>query len=356
VEPADFVETAMVSGSLVAREETLVSPEVEGFRVVELMVEEGDEVKKGQILARLVADQLEAQIAQNDANNARSDAAIARAKSQIVEAEARQKEAEAQLERAVPLKKSGYLSGAVFDQRESAALTSEAQVAATRDALKAAEADKAQVAAQRRELEWRRGNTEVKAPTNGIVSRRSARIGAMASAAGEPMFRIISNGEIELDAEVVETELSKVKAGQKAIVSVPGGTDVDGVVRLVAPEIDKTTRLGRVKILIGRNPSLHVGAFARGSIQTASSRGLAVPPGAVMFDPKGSFVQVVTNDRIVKREVTTGLVSGGLVEIKSGLAAGDLIVARAGTFLREGDVIHPITSEKRVSAATVETK
>ncbi|MEQ1714453.1 MAG: biotin/lipoyl-binding protein, partial [Hyphomicrobium sp.] len=138
VAPAEFIETAMVSGSLVAREETLVSPEIEGFRVVALLVDEGDEVKKGQVLARLVADQLEAQMAQNDANRARADALIARAKSQIVEAEARQNEAEAQLERAVPLKKSGYLSGAVFDQRQSAARTSQAQLAAARDAFTAA--------------------------------------------------------------------------------------------------------------------------------------------------------------------------------------------------------------------------
>lgn len=90
---ADFVETAVVSGSLVAREEILVAPEVEGFRVLELMVDEGSRVKKGDVIARLVSEQLDAQVAQNTASLARSDAAIAQSKSQIVEAEAREREA-----------------------------------------------------------------------------------------------------------------------------------------------------------------------------------------------------------------------------------------------------------------------
>ncbi|HML28639.1 MAG TPA: efflux RND transporter periplasmic adaptor subunit, partial [Hyphomicrobium sp.] len=216
----NFAETAAVSGSLVPREEILVSPEVEGLRVLELLADEGDKVKKGQVLARLVAEQLDAQLAQNDANLARATAAIAQAQSQIVQAEAQSKEAAAQLQRAVPLKQSGYLSGSTYDQRESAARTTAAQLIAARDGLKAATAEKEQVEAQRRELLWRRSNTDVTSPENGIISRRTARIGAMASANGEPMFRIIENGQIELDGEIVETELKNVKVGQKAIVTV----------------------------------------------------------------------------------------------------------------------------------------
>ena len=116
-----------------------MSPEVEGLRVLELLADEGDKVKKGQVLARLVAEQLDAQLAQNDANLARSDAAIAQAESQIVQSEAQSKEAAAQLERAVPLKQSGYLSGATYDQRESAAHTTAAQLIAARDGLEGCE-------------------------------------------------------------------------------------------------------------------------------------------------------------------------------------------------------------------------
>ena len=351
VATANFVETAIVSGSIIPREEILVSPEIEGLRVMELFADEGAVVKKGQVLARLVTEQLDAQMAQNEASLARSSAAIAQAQSQIAQAEAQAKEAKAQLDRAESLKKSGYLSGATYDQRESAKRTTEMQVVAAKDGLKAAEAEKGQVEAQRRELAWRRSNTEVKAPENGIISRRTARIGATASAAGEPMFRIIENGEVELDAEVVETELQRVRTGQKALVTVSGAPDAEGTVRLVSPEVDKTTRLGRVKVFLGANPALRVGGFARGRIETASSRGLAVPASAVLFDQTSAFVQVVNGTKVQRKAIKTGLISGDLIEVKEGLSNGDLIVARAGTFLRDGDTVRPIVPDPKVSEA-----
>ncbi len=351
VATADFVQTAVVSGSLVPREEILVSPEIEGLRVLDLLVEEGDKVKKGQVMARLVAEQLDAQLAQNAANLARADAAIAQAGSQIAQAEAQAKEARNQLERAEPLKKSGYLSGSTYDQRESAAHTAEAAVIAARDGLKAAEAEKAQVEAQRRELNWRRSNTDVKAPEDGIISRRMARIGAMANNVAEPMFRIVAKGEIELDAEVVETEMANVRIGQRAKVFVPGATNAVGTVRLVSPEIDKATRLGRVRIFLGANPSLRIGAFARGEIETAKSRGLAVPSTAVTFEAGAPYVLVLDGDTVRHRVLKTGLTMGDLVEVKQGLQEGDFVVTRAGTFLRDGDKIQAVKPNTALSEA-----
>lgn len=348
---AEFRETVLVSGSLVAREEILVAPEIEGLRVVELFADEGSAVKKGDVLARLVSEQLDAQIAQNDAAKARAVAAIAQAQSQIVQAQARAKEAVAQLERAEPLKKSGYLSGSTYDQRESAASTAQAQIVAAEDGLKAAEADKVQVEAQRRELDWRRNNTDVKAPADGVVSRRNARIGAMATSVADPMFRIIQNSEVELDAEVVETDLYKIKTGQKVLVSTPGGDEVQGEVRLVSPEVDKTTRLGRVRVFLGAQPELKIGAFARGVIDTAQSSGIALPSTAVTFGTDGPHVQIVKDNTVERRAVKTGLQSGGLVQIVEGVALDDVVVARAGTFLRNGDKIRPVAPPAAISEA-----
>lgn len=348
---AEFRETVLVSGSLVAREEILVAPEIEGLRVVELFADEGSTVKKGDVLARLVSEQLDAQVAQNDAAQARSVAAIAQAQSQIVQAKARAKEAVAQLERAEPLKKSGYLSGSTYDARESAASTAQSQIVAAEDGLKAAQAEKAQVEAQRRELDWRRSNTEVKAPADGVVSRRNARIGALASSVADPMFRIIQNSEVELDAEIVETDLYKIKAGQKVLVSAAGGPDVEGSVRLVSPEVDKTTRLGRVRVFLGAQPELKIGAFARGVIDTAQSSGIALPASAVTFATDGPHIQLVKGAVVERRAVKTGLQSGGLIEIKDGLSLDDVVVARAGTFLRDGDKIRPVAPADTVSEA-----
>jgi HlyD family secretion protein len=349
VAPADFTETVLATGSLVAREEILVGPEVEGLRITEVLADEGQRVKKGDVLARLVADTLDAQLAQNEAALARTVAAVAQAKSSITQAEARLTESRNAYERAKPLRQAGHMTEAVFDQREQAARTAEAQLAAAKDGLRVAEAEKAQVEAQRREIKWRRGRVEVTAPSDGIVSRRMARVGGYAAGAAEPMFRIVANGEVELDAEIVETRLGAIKVGQPARVEVAGLGDVQGTVRLVSPEVDKATRLGRVRIFLGDNPGLRVGAFARGSIVTASGNGLALPSSAVLYGPEGPTAQVVRANRIETRRVKTGLAAGTLVEVREGLADGDLVVARSGTFLRDGDVVRPML----VDATTV---
>jgi len=346
VGPADFTETVLATGSLVAREEILVGPEVEGLRITEVLADEGARVKKGDVLARLVADTLDAQVAQNDAAIARSSAAIAQAKASIVQAEARVVESRNAHERAKPLRQAGHLTEAVFDQREQAARTAQAQLEAAGDGLRLAEAEKAQVEAQRRELMWRRGRVEVTAPADGIVSRRMARVGGYATGVAEPMFRIVAKGEVELDAEVIETRLAAVKEGQAARVEVAGLGTIEGTVRLVSPEVDKSTRLGRVRIFLGDNAGLRVGSFARGIIATANGNGLAVPSSAVLYGSDGPKVQVVRSNRVETRKIKTGLAGRALVEVREGLDDGDLVVARAGTFLREGDAVRPVVAER----------
>jgi len=351
VAPADFTATVQATGSLVAREEILVGPEVEGLRVTEVLADEGMRVKKGDVLARLVADTLDAQVAQNDAGQARATAAIAQAKSAIVQAEARLVEARNAFERAKPLKAAGHMAESAYDIREQAARTAEAQLAASRDGLKVAEAEKAQIEAQRRELDWRRGRTEVVAPADGIVSRRMARVGGYAAGAAEPMFRIVANGEVELDAEVTETRMAAVKVGQPARVEVAGVGEVVGTVRLVSPEVDKATRLGRVRIYLGDNPDLRVGAFARGTVETGASRGLAVPASAILYGPEGPSVQVVRDHRVETRRIKTGLTVGALAEVREGLREGELVVSRSGTFLRDGDAVRPLPDKAKISEA-----
>jgi RND family efflux transporter MFP subunit len=353
VAPAEFTETVLATGSLVAREEILVGPEVEGLRITEVLADESQRVSKGDVLARLVADTLDAQVAQNDAALARTTAAIAQARSAIVQAEARLAESRNAYERAKPLREAGHMTEAVFDQREQAARTADAQLAAAQDGLRVAEADRAQVEAQRRELTWRRGRVEVKAPADGIVSRRMARVGGYAAGAAEPMFRIVAKAEVELDAEVVETRLAAIGIGQKARVQVAGLGEVTGTVRLVSPEVDKSTRLGRVRIFLGDNPGLRVGAFGRANIETATSSGLAVPAAAVLYGPSGPTVQVVRGNRVETRAIKVGLAAGALVEARDGLADGDLVVARAGTFLRDGDTVRPVPA---AIAAKTETQ
>jgi HlyD family secretion protein len=338
----EFVDTVLVTGTLVPREEILVGPEVEGLRVTEVLADEGDWVKQGQVLARLVSDTLDAQLAQNDAALARAEAAIAQARSSIFSAEARLEEARNALERGKPLSKSGVISESSMDQREAAARTTEASLSAAKEGLKVAEAEKAQVAAQRRELDWRRSRTEITAPRDGIISRRVARVGAYAAGLQDAMFRIVARGEVELDAEVPEVLLTRITAGQPATVAVAGHGDVRGTVRLVSQEIDRSTRLGRVRVSLGNDPSLRIGAFGRGMVETARSRGVSVPVSAVLHGSAGAFVQLVEGERIVTTEVETGIAANGRIEVLKGIAEGALVIAKSGTFLRNGDMVRPV--------------
>ena len=350
VAPHAFVETLTLSGSLVPREEILIGPEIEGLRVLDVLVEEGAEVKRGQVLARLVPDTLDAQLAQNEAALARNAAATAQARALISEAEARLKEAQNAIVRTRTLKEAGHVSDAVFDQRESAFKLAEAQLVAARDGLKASEADRASIEAQRRELLWRRSKTDVTAPADGVISQRRARVGATPLLASqEPMFRMIEKGEIELDAEVPQAHIVRLALDQKARIAIPGNGEVDGTVRLISPSVDPATRLGRVRILLGKDPALRIGTFARGEVVIASGTGLAVPRSAVLFGKSGPSVQVVENETVETRPVALGLTEAERIEVRSGLAEGTLVVAKSGTFLRNGDRIRPVVLPSAVA-------
>jgi HlyD family secretion protein len=349
VEPAEFVETLALTGTLVPREEILIATEVEGLRIVDVAADESQLVKKGDVLARLETASLDAQLAQNDAALAKADAAIAQAESAIASAQAKVVEAANALARAKPLRQSGYLAEATFDQRESAARSADASLVSTRDGLTLARADKAQTEALRRDLVWKRGKTEIKAPADGLISRRTAKIGAMAAGAGDPMFRLIANSEVELDAEVPEVQLSRIEVGQAATLTIAGLPDLAGRIRLVSPEIDRTSRLGRVRILALDMAHPRVGSFARASVVVGKGRGLGIPAAAVQFQADGATVQLVQHDHVVTRKIVTGLQSKGFVEVKSGLAAGDSVVARAGTFVRDGDIVRPVKSAPKLS-------
>ncbi len=278
------------------------------------------------------------------------DAAIAQAKSQIAEAVATEVEAKAALDRSASLKEKGFAADATLDQRRSAADAATARRAAAEQGLAAAEADKALTEAQRRELELRLAKTEIKAPTAGIVLARNARIGAVVSGAGEPLFRIAEDGAVELEAEVPETALARIAVGQTAAIHVAGSSAViPGTVRLVAPRIDAASRLGRVRIALPADAAVNVGAFARATIEIARHDGVALPQSAVVTIAGKPTAQVVVNGRIETRNLETGISGEGLVEVRSGVKEGEEVVLRAGTFVRDGDQVTPVAAKEGVS-------
>lgn len=194
------------------------------------------------------------------------------------------------------------------------------------------------------------GAVSLPSPVAGIVLKSNAIIGTTASVRAPPMFHIIARGEFELLAELPASQLSKLVVGQSATVSTVGAADAVGRVRMVAATVDGGTQLGQVRVFIGSDQRLRVGAFGRALIVTAESCRLAVPLSAVLYSPDSAVVAVVRNERIETRQIAVGLMAEGDVEIREGLLEGDLVVAKAGAFFREGDRVRPFLDGKPVAA------
>lgn len=339
---AEISRKVIVTGTLVAREQVLVTPGVEGLKIESIAFDAGETVPEGAVLARLAVDTIDVLLAQNTSQLASTDAQIAQAEAQIVSAEAAATQTAQAAERGRSLVGTNSIAKEAFEQRQTAADQAKAQLQVARQALVAAEAGRKLIEAQRAELELRRSKTEIRAPKAGLILSRNAVVGQTASASGSPLFVIAEAGDIELDADVTETLLPQVRVGQPVAVQPSGvGQPVDGVVRLVQPEVSASTRLGKARIALPRGEALRVGAFARGTVEIARSEGIVLPVTAVADEKGVRTVQVVKDGVVDTRQVTTGLSDAGVVEVTEGLAEGELVVAKAGTFLRSGDKVKP---------------
>ena len=188
----------------------------------------------------------------------------------------------------------------------------------------------------------RPGPTSLRAPAAGLVTEVKTIAGAPASPQAGPMFRISVNNEIELEAEVPAIHMLKLNPGATTRISRDGVPDLIGRVRLVSPQIDRTTQLGRVRITLTNNPSLKVGMFARANIDAKRSCGVAVPRTAIDH----LTVQVVKGNTIETRRVKVGLTSDTSTEILEGLDVGEIVVADAGTSLHDGDQVKTMFAEE----------
>ena len=183
--------------------------------------------------------------------------------------------------------------------------------------------------------------TSLRAPAAGLVTEVRTIIGAPASPQAGPMFRISVNNEIELDAEVPSVHVLKLNPGATVRISRDNAPDLVGRVRLVSPQIDRTTQLGHVRITLTNNPSLKVGMFARANIDAKRSCGVAIPRTAIDH----LTVQVVKGNTVETRSVRVGLVSDTSTEILEGLDVGEIVVADAGSSLHDGDQIKTMFAE-----------
>ena len=187
-----------------------------------------------------------------------------------------------------------------------------------------------------------KGPISLRAPAAGLVTQVNTIVGAPASPQAGPMFRISVNNEIELDAEVPSIHMLKLNPGATARISRDNASDLVGRVRLVSPQIDRATQLGRVRLSLTNNPSLRIGMFARATIDAKRSCGVAVPRSAIDH----LTVQVVKGSTVETRKVKVGLVSDTSIEVLEGLDVGEIVVADAGTSLHDGDQIKTMFADE----------
>ncbi len=223
-------------------------------------------------------------------------------------------------------------------------MSATARVSVARQSLEAARAQVDLGQAQLENVDLQLARTEVRAPVAGKVVARNARLGGIATAAGQAMFVIVRDGALELRADVAEADILRLVEGQKALLHTVGTeAGLAGTVRLVEPTIDTTTRLGRARITVDEPDKLRSGMFVEAEILVAERETVSVPVTAVGSDGADTTVMRVAGGTVERVVVRTGIRDGSFVEIVEGLAEGDDVVAKAGAFVRSGDRVNPVS-------------
>ncbi|MDN5000816.1 efflux RND transporter periplasmic adaptor subunit [Bradyrhizobium sp. GCM10027634] len=186
------------------------------------------------------------------------------------------------------------------------------------------------------------GTLQVTAPVAGVIATSTAQIGNLASAKGEALFTIVARSEYDLVGLVATNDVRKLAVNQPTTVRIAGAGDIDGKVHRIGPTVEPNIQQGMVYIGISSQKRLLLNASGRALIKTGQSCNVAVPLTAVQYSSAGTVVQVIRRNRVETKRVEIGLMSGGNIEVRDGLNEGDIVVARAGALLREGDPVRPV--------------
>jgi HlyD family secretion protein len=300
VQSRAIVGALSASGDLIPHEEAAVLPEVSGYRVARVLADVGQYVKAGQTVVQLDPTLLEAQIAASQAQAA---------------------QAEDQARRVAGLDDQGVLSQEQIQQRRFQAKVAEANL---------------------RNLQTQRRKLSVVAPVSGLILEKNVRPGDLSAGGATPWFRIARDGQIELSAELTESDLARIRPGQTATVTLASGATAQGAVRLISPQVDAQTKLGEVRIRLPVRSDIRAGGFARAVFADAAGTAAAVPESAIRYDADGASVMTVAaNNRVKRALVQTGARGGGWVQLVRGPPPGTRVVENAAAFLLDNDLIRP---------------
>jgi len=329
-QPARLTIALAANGNIVAWQEAIIGSESNGLRLTDVRANVGDVVKAGQVLATFSTESVQADVAQ--------------ARASLLEAQASASDAAANAERARTLQNSGALSTQQINQYLTTEKTARAR----------AEAAQAVLGAQ----QLRGRQTEVLAPDSGVISARTATVGAVVSA-GTELFRMVRKGRLEWRAEVTSAELGRITTGTTAVIRPASGGELRGRVRMIAPTVDPQTRSALVYVDLpasaGKDAPAKAGMFARGEFNLGTSEALTVPQRAIVVRDGFNFVfQLSADNRVSQIKVQTGRLVGDRVEIVSGLTADARIVVDGAGFLNDGDVVR-ISAAPEAAAGTSKT-
>ena len=307
------------NGNIAAWQEAIIGSEANGLRLTQVQVNVGDTVSKGQLLAEFSEEAVLADLNQ--------------AKAKLMEAEGQGHEALANAERARTLQNTGAMSSQQIDQYLTAADTAKARV----------EVAKAVLQTQQIQLK----NTKIYAPDSGVISARTATVGAVISA-GSELFRLIRQSRLEWRAEVVSADIAKVKVGMQVNITAADGSKFSGKVRKLSPTVDMQTRNSLIYVDLPSNNTAKAGMYAKGEFVSGQSSALAIPQQALVLRDGFTYVFVVKSEQgrtIVKQiKVQPGRRLLNLVEIVSGLQAQQSVVALGGAFLSDNDVVKVVSA------------
>lgn len=340
-----ITERIPVIGTVAAREEVQVHPEVLGREIRQILVEAGQNVEKGQSLARLDTTDADMLLDKNAVNLLRAKAAVAVESSRVEVALVNEADARKKLGRSRALQPKGVVSERIVEEDENAHARAAAELQLARQSLALAEAEQELVLRERREIELTIERSDLRAPAAGRILARHARLGAMTSSSAEPLFLIAEDGALEFVAEVTETSFVRLREGMRATVSLPGRDQpVTGSVRLSAAQLDPKTRSGTVRIALDEADGIVAGAFARGTVNASKRTNILLPGTAVRSAGSNHSVYVVKDDVVDVRRVAIGSQQDGLVEIVEGVNDGEMVVLKAGGFLKVQEKVTPIVA------------
>ena len=309
LERVELTRTISMNGSVYAWQDVIISSEVGGYRVAEVLVDVGDRVRKGQRLVSLSTALLEAEVATKQAA--------------LKQREAELMNAQSSLERGKSLATTNLLSKADLDRLTSEEMASQSRLESARADLETSQ--------------LRLKFTNVVAPDDGVITSRTVTVGQIAQAGGE-MLRLLRNGRIEWRGEAPETRIKDLAPGQGVSVTTADGTPFHGTIRVVAPTISANDRTAIVYVDLPADDRLRPGMYAHGEIAIGTGPAYMVPLESVVSSDGYSYVFVLSEDDIVaRRRIETGAVHEASIEVVSGLEAGERIVNKGAGFLKDGD-------------------